>query len=95
MAITREDIDKLAVLARLNFEDGEYSDITAKLGSIVAFVDQLQAADTNEVMPMAHPLDQVQRLRADEADPNIDRDQYQQNSSAVAEHLYLVPRVIE
>ena len=95
MAITSDDIDKLAVLSRLRFEPEEYGDITTKLGSIVAFVDQLQAAATDDVSPMAHPLDQVQRLRPDVADADIDRERLQACSEQTDHGLYLVPRVIE
>ena len=64
MSIGSDDIEKLAVLSRLAFEADELGDITDKLGAIVAFVDQLKAADTGDVEPMAHPLDQVQRRGA-------------------------------
>ncbi|MEM7612652.1 MAG: Asp-tRNA(Asn)/Glu-tRNA(Gln) amidotransferase subunit GatC [Pseudomonadota bacterium] len=95
MSITSDDINKLAVLSRLQFEQDELGDITEKLGNIVDFVDQLQAAATEDVMPMAHPHDQVQPLRDDIADPDIDRDALQASASETAEGLYLVPRVIE
>lgn len=95
MTIGSDDIEKLAVLSRLAFEADELGDITDKLGAIVAFVDQLKAADTGDVEPMAHPLDQVQRLRADAAVADIDRDRLQSCSEATDEGLYLVPRVIE
>ena len=44
---------------------------------------------------MAHPLDLVQRLRPDAADPDIDREALQSTTDAVADGLYLVPKVIE
>ncbi|MEN7342639.1 MAG: Asp-tRNA(Asn)/Glu-tRNA(Gln) amidotransferase subunit GatC [Pseudomonadota bacterium] len=95
MSVSSDDIDKLATLARLRFEKDEHADFTDKLGSIVAFVDQLQSVDTDDVAPMAHPLDQSQRLRADTADPNIEREQLQSTTSSVEDGLYLVPKVIE
>lgn len=95
MAITRADIDKLARLSRLEFDDSEYSEFEAKLSSIVAFVDQLQAADTEGVAPMAHPMDLTQTLRVDRANPEIDRDALQSTTESVADGLYLVPKVIE
>ncbi|MEO0615488.1 MAG: Asp-tRNA(Asn)/Glu-tRNA(Gln) amidotransferase subunit GatC [Pseudomonadota bacterium] len=95
MSIGSDDIEKLAVLARLSFEGDELGDITDKLASIVAFVDQLGAADTASVTPMAHPLDQVQRLRADTPNADIDRARLQACSEATEDGLYLVPRVIE
>lgn len=69
--------------------------MSAKLTEIVRFVDQLQAADTSGVTPMAHPLDQPQRLRADEVTETDQRERYQANASATERGLYLVPKVIE
>ena len=66
-----------------------------KLGRIVEFVDQLQSADTSAVTPMAHPMDMSQRLRADAVTEADRRDLYQQNSAAVEDGLYTVPRVLE
>ncbi|MEL7310549.1 MAG: Asp-tRNA(Asn)/Glu-tRNA(Gln) amidotransferase subunit GatC [Pseudomonadota bacterium] len=95
MSITKTDIDKLAQLARLEFDEAEHEDFVQKLGAIVDFVDQLQAADTAGVTPMAHPLDLVQPLRADVADPRIDRSALQSTTQDVADGLYVVPKVIE
>ena len=53
------------MLARLSLDEKDIDDVVAKLSSIVDFVDQLQAAPTDDVVPMAHPMDMVQRLRAD------------------------------
>jgi len=83
------------VLARLKLDDGEIDDVVAKLSGIVDFVDQLQAAPTDDVVPMAHPLHQTQRLRADAVTEVNQRDDYQRNAAAVHEGLYLVPRVLE
>ena len=95
MALRLEEIEKLGELARLRIEPGEVDDLVSKLTSILSFVDQLQAADTSSVEPMAHPLDQSQRLRADEVTETDNRELYQQNAPQVECGLYLVPRVIE
>lgn len=95
MSVTSDDIDKLAILSRLKFERDEHADFADKLGSIVAFVDQLQSVDTDAVAPMAHPLDQAQRLRPDVADSAIDREALQASSRETEQGLYLVPKVIE
>ena len=95
MSLTRQQVEHIANLARLEFDEAEIPDFVQKLGSIVDFVDQLQQADTDSVEPMAHPLDQVQRLRPDEVSENIARDLYQENASAVSDGMYLVPKVIE
>ena len=95
MALNLEEIEKLGELARLGIDPDEFDDLTAKLTSILAFVDQLKAAETDSVEPMAHPLDQSQRLRPDEVTEADRRELYQQNAPSVERGLYLVPKVIE
>lgn len=95
MPLQTDDIHKLGQLARLRIEPDAVDDLLDKLTSILAFVDQLQAADTENVLPMAHPLDQSQRLRPDQATESDRHALYQQNAAAVADGLYLVPKVIE
>lgn len=95
MALTEDQVRQIAYLARLRVADGELGALSAQLGEILEFVAQLQAAETEGIAPMAHPLDQVQRLRADEVTESDHRDAYQRNAPAVARGLYLVPRVIE
>jgi aspartyl-tRNA(Asn)/glutamyl-tRNA(Gln) amidotransferase subunit C len=90
-----DDIRRLCRLARLDISATEIADASAKLSSIVAMVDQLQAVDTAGVAPMAHPLDRPQRLRADVV-TDVDRHElYQRNAAQVERDLYLVPKVIE
>ena len=95
MSLQIEDIRKLGQLARLRIEPGEVDDLLAKLSDILAFVDQLKAADTGDVAPMAHPLDRTQRLRPDTVTETDRHELYQQNAARVGRGLYLVPRVIE
>jgi aspartyl-tRNA(Asn)/glutamyl-tRNA(Gln) amidotransferase subunit C len=96
MSLTRQDVEKIAHLARLSITEQEMPVYVSSLSSIVNFVDELSRADTGGVQPMAHPLDgQHQRLRADEVSERDTREKYQQNAPAVAAGLYVVPRVIE
>jgi len=95
VSLSKEQVQHIAMLARLTLNDTDMDDVVAKLSGIVDFVDQLQAAPTDDVMPMAHPLRQTQRLRADEVTESNQRDHIQQNATTVQDGLYLVPRVIE
>jgi aspartyl-tRNA(Asn)/glutamyl-tRNA(Gln) amidotransferase subunit C len=95
MALTESDVEKIARLARLRVTAAERTEVTARLGSILGMVDRLQAAATDGVAPMAHPLDAVQPLRADEVTETNHRDDYQRIAPAVENGLFLVPRVIE
>jgi aspartyl-tRNA(Asn)/glutamyl-tRNA(Gln) amidotransferase subunit C len=96
MSLTRQDVEKIAHLARLSITDEDMPVYVTSLSSIVDFVAELARADTGDVMPMAHPLDgQHQRLRADEVTESDHHEKYQRNAPSVAAGLYVVPRVIE
>lgn len=95
MAVDRSDIVKLGELARLQISEETIDEVTRRLGDVLALVDQLQAADTDAVSPMAHPMDAVQRLRADEVTEPNQRDTFQAIAPATEDGLYLVPKVIE
>ncbi len=79
----------------MEITSSEVTDVSVKLSSIVAMVDQLQAVATEGVAPMAHPLDRPQRLRADEVTETDQHELYQRNAPLVERDLYLVPKVIE
>lgn len=95
MSLTREQVEHIALLARLELEQSEFDDVVAKLSRIVEFVDRLQSASVGDVLPMAHPLNTSQRLRPDAVTEEIDRDAIQANAPAVQDGFYLVPKVIE
>ena len=94
-SLDSETINKLCDLARLAVDPAELPDVASKLSRIVALVDELQAVDTAGVNPLAHPLDQPQRLRADRVTERNERDRFQANAERVERGLYLVPKVIE
>ena len=95
VSLDKDQVQHIAVLARLKLANNEYADSVEKLSKIVDFVDQLSQADTNDVVPMAHPLNESQRLREDVVSEPNDRDHVQQNAAQVEDGLYLVPKVIE
>ena len=95
MSLDEDQVQHIATLARLKLADEEFGDVVEKLSRIVDFFDQLAAADTDEVVPMAHPLHETQRLRPDAVTEGDNRDEYQQNAPSVSDGLYLVPKVIE
>lgn len=95
MAISRNDIEKVALLARIKVDEDQITALEKDLGNILDLVDQLQSADTSQTEPMAHPLDAVQRLRADVVTEFNQREAFQAIAPATENGLYLVPRVIE
>ena len=95
MSLDKDQVQHIAVLARLRVADEEIADTVDKLSRIVDFVDQLSQADTADVVPMAHPLDAAQRLRPDVVTEADRRNEFQENAPAVSDGLYLVPKVTE
>jgi len=96
MSLTRRDVENIAHLARLAISEEQLPVYVDSLSKILSFVEQLNAADTAAVEPMAHPLaEQVQRLRPDAVVDADQHEKYQRNAPSVAAGLYLVPKVIE
>jgi len=95
VSLKPEAIEKLCDLARLKVGADELDDVVSKLSRIVGFVDQLQSVDTSAVEPMAHPLSQPQRLRADVVTEADQHERFQANAQHVMDGLYLVIKVIE
>ena len=93
--IESSEVVKIAHLARLAVSEEELSGYARDLSAILDFVARLETADTDAVQPMAHPLDESQRLRADEVTEANRRELYQATAPSVDEGYYLVPRVIE
>ncbi len=96
MSLTRQDVEKIAHLARLAITAQEMPVYVKSLSSIVDFVHELAQVQTGSVEPMAHPLEGLtQRLRPDVVAESDHREKYQDNAPAVQAGLYVVPRVIE
>lgn len=95
MSIGPDDVKKIALLARLQVDEAASAALASKLDNILKLVDQLQAVDTTNVEPMAHPMDAVQVLRADVVTETNQREKFQAIAPATENGLYLVPKVIE
>lgn len=95
MAVNSADIAKLAHLARIAITEEAATEVATSISEVLALVDQLQAVDTENVLPMAHPLDAIQRLRPDVVTETNQRDAFQAVAPATENGLYLVPQVIE
>lgn len=95
MPIQSEDVLKIAHLARLSVSDEQVKSYASDLSSIMNLVEQMNEIDTSGVEPMAHPLDQSQRLRFDEVTEQNQRELLQENAVDTEDGLFLVPRVID
>ena len=95
MKLTLDDISRIASLARIEIDAQAAREVHAKLETIFAMIDELQAVDTTGVEPMSHAQDVVLALREDRVTESDQRDRFQQVAPAVEDGLYLVPRVVE
>jgi aspartyl-tRNA(Asn)/glutamyl-tRNA(Gln) amidotransferase subunit C len=95
MSLTRQEVEKVALLARLKLSEEELDHFTEQLGQIVDYVAQLAELDTEDVEPLAHPLDVTNVFREDEVQPSIDREAALANAPKRAAEFYLVPPVLE
>lgn len=95
MSINRSQVENVALLARLKIAPEAMDSTVSALSSILNLIDEMQATDTAGVKPLANPLDQVQRLRADQVTENNQREHFQTQAPATDAGLYLVPKVIE
>lgn len=95
MSLERKDVEKIAHLARLQLDEADIPEYTTNLSNILGLVEQMSQVDTGGVVPMAHPLEMSQRLRADEVTEQNQREHFQACAPNVEKGLFLVPRVIE
>ena len=95
MSLDKTDVEKIAHLARLAIAEDDIPGYAASLSSILELVEQMDAVDTENVAPMAHPHDAHQRLREDVVTEENQREHFQKIAPEVENGLYLVPQVIE
>jgi aspartyl-tRNA(Asn)/glutamyl-tRNA(Gln) amidotransferase subunit C len=95
MTLTADDVKKIAHLARLGINQQDIASYTHDLSGMLELMTQMGETNTDDVLPMAHPMDQTQRLRADEVTESDNRKNFQAIAPQVEEGLYLVPKVIE
>ena len=99
MALTPEDVNRIAHLARLELKPAESERMLAQINGFFDIVERMKAVDTSGIQPLAHPVEAMQsvqlRLRDDVASEPNQREANQRSAPAVERGLFLVPRVIE
>jgi aspartyl-tRNA(Asn)/glutamyl-tRNA(Gln) amidotransferase subunit C len=99
MALTPQDISRIAHLARLELQPAESERMLSQINGFFDIVDQMRAVDTTGIEPLAHPVAAIQavtlRLRDDVVSEPDNRAANQQTAPAVERGLFLVPKVIE
>lgn len=95
MSLTKDDVIKVAHLARLAIEDSDIAKYATELSTTMDLITNLEKVDTDGITPMAHPLECAQRLRADDVSTVDQRQKFQKLAPAVEAGLYLVPKVLD
>ena len=75
MSLTRQDVEKVSLLARLQFDDQELNTLTEELSAVVGYFELLSELDTEGVEPLVHAVENHNVFAADEVAPSLDRDQ--------------------
>ena len=94
MALTLEDVEKVALLARLQFTDDELSLMTDHLVQIVEYVEQLDQLDTKDVEPLAHTLEINNVLADDVPQASLSREEALRNAPQHDDECFRVPAVL-
>ena len=95
MALSSNDIQRIAHLARIDITPDEAAEVCKKLDRIFDLIGEMRAVDTTGIVPMSHAQDVTLPLREDIVTETDRRELYQSVSPAVQNGLYLVPKVIE
>jgi aspartyl-tRNA(Asn)/glutamyl-tRNA(Gln) amidotransferase subunit C len=94
MAISREEVEKVSLLARLVLSDEELDKMTTQLGQVLDYMDLLAEVDTDGVEPMAHAFDFSDVFRDDQVRPSLDREAALANAPHRDADCYRVPAVL-
>ena len=95
MALTLDDVRRIAHLARIAVDDHEAQTVLDELTGIFRLIEQMQAVDTAGDQPMAHAQEMMTPLREDAVTEADHHGLYQSLAPQVERDMYLVPRVIE
>jgi aspartyl-tRNA(Asn)/glutamyl-tRNA(Gln) amidotransferase subunit C len=95
MKITKEQIQHIAVLSRLNLSEEEKDLFGSQLSSILDYVDQLNELDTRETEPTSHVLSLSNVMRDDILASSLPGEEALKNAPSRSENFYRVPRIIE
>ena len=94
MSLTRADVEKVSLLARLALSAAETDAMTRQLGDVLKYMELLGEVDTTGVEPLAHPLDAHDVLREDAVRPSLPREEALQNAPSRDDECYRVPAVL-
>lgn len=95
MKVNLETLQKIAHLARLEFDAQDAEQMLADLNKIIEWVDQLSAVDTQHVEPLIHMSEEVNILREDIPEAGLPHERVLYNAPKKDSNYFRVPKVIE
>ncbi|MBC8207726.1 MAG: Asp-tRNA(Asn)/Glu-tRNA(Gln) amidotransferase subunit GatC [Desulfobulbaceae bacterium] len=94
MKITREELEHVAHLARLNLNEEELTRMTGQLDNILAYVAKLDELDTTGIAPTTHAFSLVNAFREDQVSPSLSQTEALVNGPKQNGEYFVVPRII-
>ena len=94
MAVTKQEVEKIAELARLEFNESEIEHLTKDMNQILQHMDKLNELDTSNVEPLSHPIEVNNVFREDELKLSTKREEALKNAPDKDEEFFKVPKVI-
>ena len=91
----RNTIDKLTHLSKLSIPENDIDELIVNLENILRLIGEIDAAHTEGMEPMAHPLDFNQPMREDKPNKDINRSENQNDVSKIKDGYYIVPKIID
>ena len=95
MKIDKQDVEKVALLSRLEFSESELETFTGQLNSILDYAEMMENLDVADVKPTAHVLPLQNVLRKDEVRPSLDQDLALSNAPEAEDGYFKVPKIVE
>ncbi len=95
MAISREEVEHIAYLARLTLTEEEITLYSKQLNNILKYIDKLNELDVDQVEPMSHVLDIINVMREDKHLPSLSREEVMANAPDHDGEHFKVPRVLK
>ena len=93
--ITREEVERIAALARLSLSNDEAERMVAELDTILGYVETLAEVDTEGISPTSHVISLPTPLREDRGGPSLDPEMALANAPEREGTAFVVPKVIE
>ncbi len=95
MKVDKETLNKIAHLARLEFDEKDAEKMMEDMGNIISFVEKLNEVNTDRVEPLTTMSHEINSLRNDEVKPHLDHDRVMKNAPKKDKDYFRVPKVLE